>query len=119
MILRKYALLFLVILMCNFRLYSQSKTVSTRSEYIESYKELAIKEMQRSGVPASITLAQGMLESDNGNSRLAREAKNHFGIKCHNDWKGPVIYHDDDRQGECFRKYKSYWNRIRITPISL
>lgn len=107
MILRKYALLFLVILMCNFRLYSQSKTVSTRSEYIESYKELAIKEMQRSGVPASITLAQGMLESDNGNSRLAREAKNHFGIKCHNDWKGPVIYHDDDRQGECFRKYKS------------
>jgi LysM repeat protein len=63
--------------------------------------------MLRSGVPASITLAQGMLESDNGNSTLAREANNHFGIKCHNDWKGQTIYHDDDRQGECFRKYKS------------
>jgi len=93
--------------LCSNGLYSQTKTVSTRNEYIESYKELAIKEMQRSGVPASITLAQGMLESDNGNSRLAREAKNHFGIKCHNSWKGQVVYHDDDRQGECFRKYKT------------
>jgi LysM repeat protein len=86
---------------------AQSKATLSREAYIRSYKDLAIKEMLRSGVPASITLAQGMLESDNGNSSLAKEANNHFGIKCHNDWKGPVIYHDDDRQGECFRKYSS------------
>jgi flagellum-specific peptidoglycan hydrolase FlgJ len=59
--------------------------------YIENFKDLAVKEMLRSGVPASITLAQGMLESDNGNSKLAKKANNHFGIKCHKDWTGPRI----------------------------
>ena len=78
----------------------------TREEYILSYKDIAIAEMQRSGIPASITLSQGMLESDNGNSRLARQANNHFGIKCHG-WKGKKIYHDDDEKNECFRKYKN------------
>ena len=73
--------------------------------YIERYRDLAISEMMRTGVPASITLAQGMIESDFGRSRLAREANNHFGIKCHNDWTGPTIYHNDDRRNECFRKY--------------
>lgn len=73
--------------------------------YIERYGDLAISEMKRSGVPASITLAQGMIESDFGRSRLAREANNHFGIKCHNDWTGPTIRHNDDRRNECFRKY--------------
>ena len=63
--------------------------------------------MQRSGVPASITLAQGMLESDYGRSRLAVNANNHFGIKCHNNWKGATITHNDDRRNECFRKYRS------------
>jgi LysM repeat protein len=73
--------------------------------YIDSFKDIAVTEMKRTGIPASITIAQGMVESDYGRSRLAREANNHFGIKCHNDWKGPAIYHDDDRRNDCFRKY--------------
>jgi len=63
--------------------------------------------MNRTGIPASIKLAQGMIESDFGRSRLAKLGNNHFGIKCHSDWKGPVIYHDDDARGECFRKYNN------------
>jgi len=78
----------------------------TRLEYIDTYKELAMEEMMRTGIPASITLAQGILESGDGNSRLATKANNHFGIKCH-DWDGPSINHDDDKKNECFRKYKS------------
>jgi LysM repeat protein len=61
--------------------------------------------MKRTGIPASITLAQGMIESDNGRSRLASQANNHFGIKCHDDWTGPRIRHADDRRNDCFRKY--------------
>jgi LysM repeat protein len=78
----------------------------TRSEYIEKWKDVAVKNMREHGIPASITLAQGILESGDGNSRLAREGNNHFGIKCH-DWTGAKMYHDDDAKGECFRKYKS------------
>jgi LysM repeat protein len=74
--------------------------------YINKYKDLAVSEMRRTGIPASITLAQGMLESDYGRSRLAKEANNHFGIKCHNDWTGPTIRHHDDKRNECFRKYR-------------
>jgi len=74
--------------------------------YIEKYAEMAIAEMHRSGVPASITLAQGLLESSYGKSYLTVQANNHFGIKCH-DWKGPSVYYDDDEKGECFRKYSS------------
>ncbi len=77
------------------------------TEYIEKYKSDAIKDMLRTGVPASITLAQGMLESRNGNSPLALEANNHFGIKCHTDWPGETFHQDDDAQNECFRKYKT------------
>lgn len=80
---------------------------NTADMYIEKYKSLAMKEMQRSGVPASITLAQGILESASGNSFLAREGNNHFGIKCHNSWTESVIYADDDLKNECFRKYNS------------
>ncbi|WP_142532616.1 glucosaminidase domain-containing protein [Saccharicrinis carchari] len=83
--------------------------VMTRSLYIEKYHKLAINEMNRVGIPASIKLAQGMLESGNGNSVLARKSNNHFGIKCHNDWRGKKVYHDDDHRGECFRKYKSVY----------
>jgi len=79
---------------------------TTRQEYIDLYKDWAIDEMERSGIPASIKLAQGMLESNNGNSTLAIKGNNHFGIKCH-DWKGKHIRHDDDKKNECFRKYKS------------
>ena len=81
-----------------------------RKDYIKEYNSLAIKEMKRSGIPASITLAQAMLESDNGNSTLARKANNHFGIKCHSSWKGAKVYHDDDKRNECFRKYKSIYS---------
>jgi len=75
-------------------------------QYIDQYRNLAISEMRRTGVPASITLAQGMIESDFGRSSLATEANNHFGIKCHNDWTGPTIRHHDDKRNECFRKYR-------------
>ncbi|SHH02940.1 flagellum-specific peptidoglycan hydrolase FlgJ [Winogradskyella wandonensis] len=73
--------------------------------YIDTYSAIAMSEMRTSKIPASITLAQGILESGSGNGRLAKEANNHFGIKCHG-WKGEKIYHDDDRSQECFRKYK-------------
>jgi len=84
--------------------FAQQKQFS-REEYIKKYYPLAISEMERSGIPASITLAQGCWESQNGNSVLATEGNNHFGIKCKSEWKGKKIYHDDDAKGECFRKY--------------
>ncbi len=87
--------------------FAQYSERISRPVYFETYKEIAIKEMSRSGVPASITLAQGALESGDGNSRLAREGNNHFGIKCHNDWNGKRIFEDDDAKNECFRKYAS------------
>ncbi|MGB1038962.1 MAG: glucosaminidase domain-containing protein, partial [Bacteroidia bacterium] len=85
-------------------LYAQKQTPH---QYIEKYKDLAVIEMHRSGVPASITLAQGILESNSGNSRLAKFANNHFGIKCKGSWTGNVIYADDDAPDECFRAYES------------
>ena len=78
----------------------------SRKEYIEKYSSLAVKQMQQYKIPASITLAQGILESNNGNSRLATKANNHFGIKCHG-WKGKKIFADDDKKNECFRNYKN------------
>lgn len=85
----------------------------TAQQYIKEYKDLAIQEMNRTGIPASITLAQGLLESDYGNSRLAKEANNHFGIKCHDDWDGKKIYHDDDRRNQCFRRYKDVYQSYK------
>lgn len=79
----------------------------TAEAYISTYAQLAIDEMKRSGVPASITLAQGLLESSSGNSRLAREANNHFGIKCKKGWTGRTMNEDDDEAQECFRAYDS------------
>jgi hypothetical protein len=78
----------------------------TRSQYIETYKNIAMQKMQEYGIPASITIAQGILESGDGNSVLAQQANNHFGIKCH-DWTGPTFRWDDDEKNECFRKYKN------------
>lgn len=85
----------------------QAQRKMSNEEYIRTYKELAVKHMNDYGIPASITLAQGILESGCGGSRLAVEGNNHFGIKCKGDWTGGKIYHDDDAKGECFRKYKS------------
>jgi len=84
-------------------LLAQKKT--TPEEYIALYKDDAIKEMVLHKIPACITLAQGMLESGNGNSELARKANNHFGIKCHKEWDGETFVMDDDEKNECFRKY--------------
>jgi LysM repeat protein len=85
----------------------------TRSDYIEKYAPFAVKEMLISGVPASITLAQGILESGDGNSLLAREANNHFGIKCHGMWEGKKYYMDDDAKNECFRVYASVFDSYK------
>ena len=111
-----YLIIPLVVVSCKVRQVPQSTQQSApkyisldRKEYIKTYKDLAIKEMKRSKIPASITLAQAMLESDNGNSTLAKKANNHFGIKCHSSWKGGKVYHDDDKRNECFRKYKSVY----------
>ncbi|WP_256002627.1 glucosaminidase domain-containing protein [Pedobacter deserti] len=78
----------------------------TTLSYIEEFKSVAIEEMNKYGIPASITLAQGILESASGNSSLARFANNHFGIKCTSDWKGKGYYKDDDQKDDCFRVYK-------------
>lgn len=83
--------------------FSQSSPVI--KEYIETYKEIAIEEMIRTGVPASIKLAQGIHETQAGKSKLCMKSNNHFGIKCKSEWKGEWVSHDDDAKGECFRKY--------------
>ena len=82
-----------------------SGPTSARKEYITSYSNIAIKQMKKHKIPASITLAQGILESGSGNSYLARNSNNHFGIKCGSQWKGKTSYHDDDMENECFRAY--------------
>ena len=99
---KKIALLFAVLL----PLMVLAGGDTPQEKYIAKYSAIAVSEMQRSGVPASITLAQGLLESRYGQSRLAAQGNNHFGIKCHN-WKGRKMYEDDDAKGECFRVYRS------------
>lgn len=79
----------------------------TRLEYIAQWADVAIEHMEIYGIPASITMAQAIVESGNGNGTLARTANNHFGIKCGSQWTGEKTYHDDDAKGECFRKYAS------------
>ena len=86
-------------------LLSIGATKNPKLDYIDKYSDLAIKEMKRTGVPASITLAQGILESNAGQSVLATKGNNHFGIKCHNDWKGKTMKMDDNAPKECFRVY--------------
>lgn len=86
---------------------SPGGTAGSPQQYIEMWKGVAVKKMKEHGIPASITLAQGLLESNNGNSILATEGNNHFGIKCTPDWTGGKVYHDDDKKNDCFRKYRS------------
>jgi len=89
------------------KLQKSNKSLNKYSlQYIKRYAPIAVSEMHKYNVPASITLAQGILESGNGRSQLASKSNNHFGIKCHTGWKGAKVYHDDDEKGECFRKYK-------------
>lgn len=87
-----------------FNVFSQKERVVA---YVDAYKEIAMQEMKRTGVPAAITLAQGILESQFGESELSKKSNNHFGIKCKTEWTGEKVYHDDDERGECFRKYNS------------
>jgi hypothetical protein len=88
-------------------LSAQNYTKSDIHTYIETYSDIAVRKMQEHGIPASITLAQGILESAAGTSELAKNANNHFGIKCHKSWEGKKYHKDDDTKDECFRKYKS------------
>lgn len=102
----KLILLFTAISYLNIGNAAISEDRISRSQYINSWKDEAISQMTKYGIPASITLAQGILESGDGNSKLAQQGNNHFGIKCH-DWEGKTIHKDDDKKNECFRKYKS------------
>jgi LysM repeat protein len=99
-------------------LTAQTVTYTT-AQYISLYKDIAIEEMKLYNIPASITLAQGILESDNGNSVLARNTNNHFGIKCKAEWTGGKYYHDDDEAQECFRKYPSVRESYRDHSLFL
>jgi len=103
----KPAVIIFLILSGISQLWSQQSKRSSRDEYIGLYYTLAVEEMHRTGIPASITLAQGAFESDDGNSFLANKANNHFGIKCKGKWTGETIIYDDDAKNECFRKYNS------------
>jgi len=110
---KKY--LFFLFLFFSLLGFSQSKTES----YISKYSSVAIVEMNKYSIPASITLAQGILESGNGESRLAVDGKNHFGIKCHSNWNGKTIIVDDDEKGECFRKYSDVAESYRDHSLFL
>ena len=108
---RKYTWLVLMLIL-HAMVHGQGGKEMTREAYIKTFSDLAMEEMARVGIPASITLAQGCLESNNGNSRLAVKANNHFGIKCH-EWEGKKIFHDDDKKNECFRSYASAYDSYK------
>lgn len=100
---RIFCLLFFI---TTFAEAATQRKVPSYEKYIKTYSDLAVQHQKKYKIPASITLAQGLLESGAGQSDLARRSNNHFGIKCHSDWRGGRVYHDDDLRGECFRKYK-------------
>lgn len=97
-------LLLVALFLCNLGFGQPSEKRISKGSYIEMWQEEAVQQMIKYKIPASITLAQGILESGSGNSELAKYGNNHFGIKCHN-WEGEGIYIDDDKKNECFRKY--------------
>ncbi len=111
-LLKKKDICLVLLLVAGLSLFGQGGKKMTREGYIKTYSDLAMKEMARVGIPASITLAQGCLESGNGNSTLAVKGNNHFGIKCH-DWTGKKVYHDDDKKNECFRSYRSAYDSYK------
>lgn len=106
--LRSLFIIFFLFSFCSFSsVFSQAKRYKIYDDYIDSYKHIAIDHMKKHKIPASITLAQGLLESGAGKSDLAVKGKNHFGIKCHSDWKGKKMYRKDDGPNDCFRVYSS------------
>jgi len=108
----------LLFLYVSVSLFSQSKS-QVYINYIQKYSELAVIQQKEYGIPASITLAQGLLESGAGRSEFAVKSNNHFGIKCHSDWNGDKVYHDDDEKGECFRKYDDVLDSYRDHSLFL
>lgn len=112
---KKYLTLSVLLCICVMGAYSQN---SDYVAYIDKYKDLAIEQMKRYRIPASITLAQALLESGAGKSELARRSNNHFGIKCHN-WDGKRTYYDDDAKDECFRVYKNVMDSYEDHSIFL
>lgn len=98
----------IIVVLCGFCLFTAQAQTRNRQyeEYIHKYKDIAVEEMKRYRIPASITLAQGLLESGAGKSALSRKSNNHFGIKCGGDWTGRTVRYDDDTRNECFRAYK-------------
>tara|TARA_A100001037_G_scaffold247653_1_gene229661 strand:- start:639 stop:1496 length:858 start_codon:yes stop_codon:yes gene_type:complete len=111
----KKRFLFFFLYLLSIYLLAQNKT----EIYISKYSQVAVDEMHRYNIPASITLAQGILESGNGESRLAVKGNNHFGIKCHTGWEGETIIEDDDEKGECFRKYDKVADSYRDHSLFL
>ncbi len=108
-----------LLIIFSFLLSVVAKSQNKTEVYINNFKDVAIAEMNQFGIPASVTLAQGILESGNGESRLATEGKNHFGIKCHDNWNGETIIEDDDEKGECFRKYSKVADSYRDHSLFL
>ena len=98
---------FVITFCCVCSILSAQSVNPAYQAYIEQYRHIAIEQQRKYNVPAAITMAQAILESAAGTSQLAIKGCNHFGIKCHNNWQGGRMYHDDDRKGECFRKYDS------------
>ena len=101
----KKQLFFLLFIVSSLVLQAQTRNRQYEA-YIKQYRDIAVEEMKKYRIPASITLAQGLLESGAGQSSLARKSNNHFGIKCGSDWRGKTVRHDDDARRECFRAYK-------------
>ena len=101
----RFTIVFALLAISCVAVYAQTR--QTREEYIEKYKSIAVAHMEKYGIPASFTMAQGILESDAGNSALSLSSNNHFGIKCKKSWTGRKVYCDDDAKGECFRAYPS------------
>jgi len=97
---------FLLLLSCVVAMLPAQRRNQAYEDYIKKYRKIAVEEMERYHIPASITLAQGLLESGAGRSTLARKSNNHFGIKCGGRWEGRTVRHDDDARNECFRAYK-------------
>lgn len=102
---KRFSVTFLVLFPLSQVLFAQEKLSQVTLDYIEQYRSVAVEEMRKYKIPASITLAQGILESGSGESELAKKSNNHFGIKCH-EWQGERVYHDDDIKNDCFRKYR-------------
>ena len=116
---KRLILLFTLILLSTTATSLLAQKNITYEEYIDTYKDIAVRKMYEYKIPASITLAQGILESGSGNSELARKANNHFGIKCHKEWNGKTFIMDDDEKDECFRKYKSAEDSYRDHSLFL